>query len=331
MPDDAPMRNQQLEVLSPEPRGYYHLPVLKRPVWRWEVWSYFFLGGLSAGAFSIASLAYWFGGSSGRIISRLGYIISAVALVFCPPLLIRDLGRPGRFLNMLRIIKPQSPMSLGSWAIVAFSGCVFPLAIKHLFPSRRSAIGRIVEIVPEGPLAAVGSLLGCFVGGYTGVLLSTTSVPLWSRSRFLGPMFLASAFSSGLSAIIVGLIVGRQATPKLLAAMERFETLVVGAEIIALVGFFREASWATKPLLNPREHARAFVAGALGLGVAVPAIASIGAASRSPRWLVLSSACTLAGGVFLRYSIVASGRASADDPEATFRHTTSSGDRSGVH
>ncbi|HEY8884880.1 MAG TPA: NrfD/PsrC family molybdoenzyme membrane anchor subunit, partial [Chloroflexota bacterium] len=149
---------------SPGRRGYYGLPVLKRPVWRWEVWTYFFCGGLAAGAFAVASLALLGGGARDRGIARTGYLISFGALLACPPLLIKDLGRPGRFLNMLRIFKPESPMSAGVWGLCFFSICTSLQAARQLFESSPGWAGALVRLIPTRVVAIVGTALACFFG-----------------------------------------------------------------------------------------------------------------------------------------------------------------------
>ncbi len=92
---------------------YYDYPVLKAPIWRWEIVWYFFLGGLAGGCYVIASIAALFGSQEDQAVARTGYYLSLLALLPCPPLLIKDLGRPERFLNMLRVFKVKSPMSMG--------------------------------------------------------------------------------------------------------------------------------------------------------------------------------------------------------------------------
>src|SRR5205814_8631215 len=92
-----------------------------RPFWRWEIIWYFFFGGLAAGTYIIASIASLFGSRDDRVVARTGYYLSLLALLPCPPLLIKDLGHPERFLNMLRIIKVRSPMSMGVYGLLSFS------------------------------------------------------------------------------------------------------------------------------------------------------------------------------------------------------------------
>jgi formate-dependent nitrite reductase membrane component NrfD len=302
-------------------RGYYGLPVLKTPVWRWEIWAYFFCGGLAAGSYAVASLAMLVGDRRDRPVSRVGYVLSFLAVLACPPLLIKDLGRPERFLTMLRVLKPHSPMSLGVWAILGFSGCAAAMAFRAILGESPARLGRLARLVPVHPLAIGGTGVACFLGGYTGVLLSVTSVPLWSRSRWLGPAFLASAFSAGVSAISGSLVLLRQTEPATRQKLETLETVARFGEAVALVGFLRETSWAAKPILDLEQSGRPFELGAVGLGIVVPLVANVaGFARHSPVRLALAI-CGLLGSLFLRYALVEGGRASADDPTATFRHT----------
>src|SRR5713101_5816162 len=101
--------------------SYYDYPVLKQPSWGWEIILYFFFGGLAAGCYIIASIAALFGSPEDRVVARTGYYLSLLALLPCPILLIKDLGRPERFLNMMRMFKVKSPMSMGVWGLLSFS------------------------------------------------------------------------------------------------------------------------------------------------------------------------------------------------------------------
>src|SRR5712671_5144251 len=112
----TPVPEQELEEPS-----YYDYPVLKAPTWRWEIIWYFFFGGLAAGCYVVASIASLFGSQEDRAVARTGYYLSLLSVLPCPALLIKDLGRPERFLHMMRIFKVKSPMSMGTWALVSFS------------------------------------------------------------------------------------------------------------------------------------------------------------------------------------------------------------------
>ena len=102
-----------------EAHSYYGLPTLKAPVWTWEIPAYFFVGGAAGAAAVIASTARLAGGRPDLV--RDARWIAAIGGAISPPLLVADLGRPERFLNMLRVFKIQSPMSVGAWTLVAFS------------------------------------------------------------------------------------------------------------------------------------------------------------------------------------------------------------------
>src|SRR6266480_6798126 len=187
-----------------EEASYYDFPVLKAPTWHWEITWCFFFGGLAAGNYVIASIASLFGARDDRAVARAGYYLSLVTLLPCPILLIKDLGRPERFLHMLRIFKVKSPMSMGTWGLVSFS--LFSGITAVIQVARDGILGRwwgprLLAALPQKLLAIPGSALGVFLGGYTGVLLTATSIPLWSRSKVLGAIFISSAVSTS-SALI---------------------------------------------------------------------------------------------------------------------------------
>lgn len=302
-------------------RGYFGHPILKTPVWRWEVWSYFFLGGLAAGSYVVASLALLFGDSEDRPISRAGYALSAGAILACPALLIKDLGRPERFLNMLRAFKIGSPMSMGVWGLLGFSGCAMAMLARQLLADRDGRLGAAARLIPLRSLAIAGTALGCFLGSYTGVLLSATSVPLWSRSRLLGATFLASAFSSGLSAISLLLSLRSSRSESARRHLESAKRAALAAETMALLGYLRDVDWARRPLTEPAAYGRPFKLGAVGLGLVIPALATLGGPPRSRVVSALVALSGLAGGLLLRYALVEAGRASTRDPGTYLQDT----------
>jgi hypothetical protein len=113
----------ELQALPGQPTSYFGMPALKRPEWIWCVPAYFFIGGTASGAYIVATIVDMLLGRredgphvpTGRLIALVGILASL-------PLLVADLGRPERFLNMLRAFKPASMMSTGSWALTAFGG-----------------------------------------------------------------------------------------------------------------------------------------------------------------------------------------------------------------
>jgi hypothetical protein len=165
--------------------SYYGLPLLKPPVWTWEVPTYFFVGG-AAGAAAVIGLAARIGGADDKLVRDARWI-AAIGANLSTPLLIADLGRPERFLNMLRVFKPQSPMSVGAWTLVVFGGSSTAAVIVPWKPLRDA-------------LSGVAALSGLAMATYTGVLLGATANPLWREHvRELPVHFAASALGSAVS------------------------------------------------------------------------------------------------------------------------------------
>src|SRR6266446_9070786 len=161
-----------VEAEQAEP-SYYDYPVLQQPFWHWEIIWYFFFGGLAAGTYIIGSIASLFGSREDRAVVRTGYYLSLLALLLCPPLLIKDLGRPDRFLHMLRMFKVKSPMSMGTWSVVAFS--LFSGITAVIQAARDGLLGRwwgarLLASLPQKLIAMPGIAAGLFLGSYTGVL-----------------------------------------------------------------------------------------------------------------------------------------------------------------
>jgi polysulfide reductase-like protein len=173
----------------PEPsaeHGYYGEPILKAPVWTWEVPLYFFFGG-TAGAAAVIALGASLKGE--LALARAALWIAAIGALASPPLLISDLGRPERFLNMLRVAKLRSPMSVGVWVLILFT----PAVLVALAGSANFIVPPALELVA----LVVAALLGLPLATYTGVLLAVSAIPVWNaHRRLLPPHFAASALGS---------------------------------------------------------------------------------------------------------------------------------------
>ena len=133
---------------GPIPRkpGYYGQPVVRPPVWTWEIPVYFFVGGLGGMSAVIALGAVLFHHLD---VARTAMWVAAIASVLSPVLLILDLGRPHLFINMLRVFKPQSAMSMGAWILAGFGMCVVPGLIAfelHTFHAFTGAIDQVLRI-----------------------------------------------------------------------------------------------------------------------------------------------------------------------------------------
>ncbi len=307
--------------------SYYDYPVLKAPVWRWEIIWYFFFGGLAAGCYVIASIAALFGSREDRPVARAGYYLSLLSVLPCPMLLIKDLGRPDRFLHMLRIFKVKSPMSMGTWGLLSFS--LFSGVTAVIQAARDGILGRwwgsrLLAALPQRFLAIPGSALGVFLGGYTGVLLTATSIPLWSRSKVLGAIFISSAVST--STALISLILHLTRTPtQVLHKLERLEWVALLVEMVGLFSFLRGTGRAARPLVGtgPTEHGRTFWSFVAGTGLILPwllqtlsLLAGRSGKRRSGRGIVISL-LVLMGGYFLRRTMIEAGHTSSADARTT--------------
>jgi len=176
-------------------KGYYELPLLKEPSWTWEIPLYFFVGG-AAGTAAVIAGAATLTGASPKLVRDARRIALGGAMV-SPVLLISDLGRPARFLAMLRVFKPQSPMSMGVWILLAFSGATGAanagawLRGRRMFP----ALARFLQ--RSGDFSAL--LFGLPFASYTGVLIGATVIPAWNCNIALLPgHFLVSGLGASV-------------------------------------------------------------------------------------------------------------------------------------
>jgi hypothetical protein len=175
-----------------EPRSYHGQRVVKDPTWTWEIPCYLFTGGLAGASAGLACLAELRGNDA---LARRAWGAALIGVAASPGFLISDLGRPMRFLNMLRVFKVTSPMSIGSW-ILSGSGTLTAIATANawmgLFP-------RLARAARPG-----AALLGLPLSTYTGALLSNTAIPVWHEARRMLPFVFASGagLSAGAAAVL---------------------------------------------------------------------------------------------------------------------------------
>src|SRR4051812_36573112 len=173
-------------VSREKPTSYYGRPVIKPPVWTWEIPTYFFTGGLGGAS---ATLAWAAERAGNRELARRCWLIALGGIAVSPLLLTSDLGKPLRFLNMLRVFKVTSPMSVGSWVLTIAGAVTAPAASHAVLGVPGGRLGRAAQ--------AASGVLGLPVATYTAVLISNTAVPVWSESRWELPLsFAASAAAS---------------------------------------------------------------------------------------------------------------------------------------
>jgi formate-dependent nitrite reductase membrane component NrfD len=181
-------------VASPE-AGYYKQPLLKQPQWTPLIPVYFFVGGATGSLGVIGSLADLLGGD--RELAQKARWMATSGAVLSSALLVADLGRPSRFLNMLRVFKPQSTMSMGSWALSAFSLFAGISSFADLLALR---FGNRLPIRAMRGIGRVGSVLfGMPFHNYTGVLIGASVIPVWNnRIRSLPREFGMSGLQSAV-------------------------------------------------------------------------------------------------------------------------------------
>jgi formate-dependent nitrite reductase membrane component NrfD len=191
-------------VGGPIPRktGYYGQPVVKPPVWTWEVPLYFFFGGIGGMSAVIAFGALLFHHVD---LARAAIWIAAIAgTVLSPILLIMDLGRPHLFLNMLRVFKHRSPMSMGAWILTVFGMCTVASLIALELHAHQIFPGTLDQLVPlvAGIFIFGAAIFGTLLATYTGVLIGATAIPAWFLHHTLLPIHFGTAGLGSAAAVL---------------------------------------------------------------------------------------------------------------------------------
>jgi Polysulphide reductase, NrfD len=282
--------------------GYYGVPLLKEPQWNPEVPLYFFVGGAAGAASVIANSASWLSDDpelvrSARWLAAAGGALSSV-------LLVKDLGVPSRFLNMLRVFKPQSPMSIGAWTLSAFSSFSAASAFANL--ARRKLGDSIPVKLIENAAGMLAAATGLMMASYTGVLIGATVVPVWNQNIGTLPIhFAASGMNSALSMLeLMG--VGENRALNLLGIGASAYEVYQGFELET------KRDRVNEPLHKGWSGAIVRTGGVLsgpvplGLRVAY-------AITRNSRFRRAAAWSSLAGSLLTRYGWVHAGRASARD------------------
>ncbi|HEV2399433.1 MAG TPA: NrfD/PsrC family molybdoenzyme membrane anchor subunit [Candidatus Sulfotelmatobacter sp.] len=219
--------------------GYYDLPVIKEPSWSWEIPLYFFIGGAAGAAGLIGAVAHFTGAPPALI--RHARKIALAGAVLSPALLISDLGRPERFLAMLRVFKPQSAMSMGVYILIGFSGGTTTANIGEWLERHSIAPGlsRLLQDLGDAGAAVFG--LG--LATYTGVLIGATVVPAWNRNIDMLPAHFAA---SGMAAAVGMLELMGHQSPAL-------QALGVGAALLE-TGMGASIELNPEPAVEPLKH-----------------------------------------------------------------------------
>jgi formate-dependent nitrite reductase membrane component NrfD len=284
-----------------------------RPHWDWLIVFYFFLGGISAGSYVFSAILDIFGRPTDRPLARLGYKIAMATVVLCPVLLIVDLTRPERFWHMMLqnntmapIIKTYSPISIGAWALLVFGAFVTVSWLGALAEEKQGLRG--FGFLGRGTLgkviAAIGTLPGFFIAGYTGVLLNVTNRPVWADTPMLGALFLLSGAAA--AAALMGWLGERRASPASVAWITKIAFWVALVELVTLVitaltlGSVGMRVWSGLPGI-------VLVVGVLILGLLVPLWAHAKPTAFGPKTIAIGAALAVLGSFLLRVVFIFSG------------------------
>jgi hypothetical protein len=284
-----------LMVPEAEFRSYYGRPVIKEPAWTIEVPWYFFVGGMAGASAPLAVAARMAGNER---LARSAVTVAAAGVAVGTPLLVSDLGRPERFHHMLRLFKPTSPMSMGSWVLAGLGPSAVNAAVSEwfgIFPR----LGRVAEVV--------SGLLGPALATYTAVLVANTAVPVWHEAgRELPLVFAGSAMASAGAATTL-------LTPAADAGPAR-RLAVTGAVVELAAGQVMERRLGE--LAEPYHQGVAGRYARLAKGCTAAGAAAIGLAGRRRRSLAMAGAgLLLAGSALERLAVYKAGFQSARDPK----------------
>jgi hypothetical protein len=298
---------EQMMVPDADFSSYYGRPVVKPAPWKSEIPTYLYAGGLAAGSAVLAAGAELTGR---RTLQKRARVTALTALGVSTGALIADLGKPSRFLNMLRTFKLTSPMSIGSWILAGFGGVTGAAAVAEIAPAllpKRSGLNRPLAVVGRGASLASG-VLAPPLAAYTAVLLSNTATPTWHESyKQLPFVFAGSALAaSGGAAMILNPTA--EAGPARRMAVGGAVLELVAAEVmhdsLGIVG---------EPLRQGRPGQMLEASRWLTIGGAAATL--IGG-----RWrpvAVLAGLAMNVGSVLTRFGVFEAGIESAKDPKYT--------------
>jgi Polysulfide reductase len=277
--------------------SYYGRPIVKEPVWKPEIPWYLFTGGIAGGSSVLHGFARLTGNER---LARTSLFVGAAADAVSPALLISDLGRPERFLNMLRVFKVTSPMSVGSWILFISGGASGAAAALELL-----RIAKPVKVLAEATSVAAGAPLAT----YTGALIANTAIPVWSEARDELPWLFGASAAASAGAAATLFTPAEAAGPARRAAIGGVAAeLAIAQAMEKRLGFVGEVYRRGEAgrLMRISKACSAAGAGLLALR-----------GRRSRAAAAAGSALVLAGELALRWSVFKAGFQSARDPRYT--------------
>jgi hypothetical protein len=278
----------------------YRRPIIKEPVWTWEIPVYFYAGGLAGASAGLAVLS---DARGEHALARRAWATAFAGSIVSPALLISDLGVPRRFLYMLRMFKVTSPMSVGSWLLVGF-GTATAAATAHAWTGGRGGrAGRAAQFA--------SAVLGLPLASYTAMLVANTSVPAWHEARHDLPFVFVSGAAMSAGAAAVALAPREEA-----AAARRLAVGGAVAELVVTQMMERRLERARVAAGYHEGRAGVITRVAKGLTVAGGAIVAA-RAGRSRRAAVAGGVLLSAAAVAERWAVFEAGRQSAARPQDT--------------
>jgi formate-dependent nitrite reductase membrane component NrfD len=291
-------------VPNAEFRSYYGRPVVKAAPWTAEIPTYLFLGGVAGGSAVLGAGADLTGRPALRRVSRLG-ALGAITASFA--VLVHDLGRPTRFLNMLRVAKPTSPMSVGIWLLTTFG----PLAGLAGAAEMRGLLPRpLADLLGASarPAGLAAAAVAPAVVTYTAVLLADTATPSWHEAYRELPFVFAGSAASAAGGL------GMLAAPVAEAGPAR--RMALGG-VLAEMAAERRMTSSLGLAAEPFQHGRAGTLMRARKTVVAVGLAATPLASRSRAAAAVAGAALLAGSALGRFAIFEAGQQSARDPKYT--------------
>lgn len=305
----APSPWDRVPEIADRDTTYYDRPMLKRSVWSIDIPLYYFLGGAAGAALTMGAalqLACPRCDHPLRKLSAICHWTGVAGSTLGAAFLVHDLGRPGRFLYMMRVFRPTSPMNMGVWIL---SGAA-PTAISTaLFINRGGLAGAIGEVT-----GYLSGIFGAALAGYTGVLVANSAIPIWQEARrWVPPMFVASSASAAAS--LIGIVSHEEGSR---AIMRTFGTAGRLGEIVA-ARKVEEAASAIPRVAEPLHRGGTAVLWKLASGLTAASLVASLLPGSGRKMAKLAGILGVAGSLCLRFAVHHISNASAADARAAFQ------------
>ncbi|HIZ98661.1 MAG TPA: polysulfide reductase NrfD [Candidatus Janibacter merdipullorum] len=293
--------------------SYYGQSIVKPVPWDHKISAYLFVGGIAGTSGIIQAGA---AATGNHVLQRNSRLVAMTTVALSGAALVADLGRPERFLNMMRTVKLTSPMSVGTWILSAyagFAGVTTAREVLRLLPARGPlpALTRVTDAL--GPPSTVGqAAFGAPLAAYTAVLLADTAHPVWHESRRELPFVFVGSAALASGGLQMALTPTSQAGPA-----RRLALLGVGTELAAMHRL--EEHLADLGIDEPLASGQGSGKLRLAKGLAIAGGIGTLLAGRSRLLSIASGAALATASALTRAGIVEAGIESAKDPKYTVR------------